>query len=181
VLKDGEEVRLKLLGLVDIRALCKMMASLGPETKRFFNNPLFNVSGALSFLKAYFLLASLTLANRLLGPCLLCVVALNKRGEVVGHVHIRAPLRYFLLARQGLARARYGVVVRDDYQGKGLGTFLTRAILRVAKRAGIRTVDLFVQANNIRALRLYKRFGFTVAGSTRRGGTVIYYMVLHLR
>jgi len=179
-LKDGEKVRLKLLRMRDVLALCYMMFSLSSRTRRFFDNPLFNVRGLLSFLKTYILLTALLLINKLFGYRFLCVIAINKQGEVVGHAHIRVPLRYFF--RCGLKRVRYGIVIRDDYQGRGLGTLLTHAIIEMAREAGVEAIDLFVRVENHRAINLYRKFGFVTVSNVRRGkkGEMYYHMVLNL-
>jgi ribosomal protein S18 acetylase RimI-like enzyme len=53
--------------------------------------------------------------------------------------------------------------VHNDYQRKGLGTFLLRRISKIlVEEAGCTSVGLHVKAQNSRAVNLYKRNGFVV-------------------
>jgi putative acetyltransferase len=62
----------------------------------------------------------------------------------------------------------FSINVHDDYQGQGIGTALTAAILDLADNyLGLHRVQLDVWATNERAVRLYERFGFEVEGRKR--------------
>ena len=52
------------------------------------------------------------------------------------------------------------VVVDEAARGQGVGTVLTREALRLAKAAGVRTVDLSTRPSRVAAGRLYEREGF---------------------
>jgi putative acetyltransferase len=65
--------------------------------------------------------------------------------------------------------ASLGMGVRDDWQGKGVGTALMQAALDVAdKWLNITRVELEVFTDNEPAIRLYKKFGFEIEGTLRR-------------
>ncbi|MBL1422228.1 MAG: GNAT family N-acetyltransferase [Alphaproteobacteria bacterium] len=49
------------------------------------------------------------------------------------------------------------LVVADEYAGKGIGAFLLRDAIISCRKLVIR---IFVEKNNFRAIRLYKKFGF---------------------
>lgn len=53
--------------------------------------------------------------------------------------------------------------IRSDYQGKGLADYLLQASLKLAKSFGMQ-IKLEVHAENIKALNLYKKRGFTFLG-----------------
>jgi ribosomal protein S18 acetylase RimI-like enzyme len=55
---------------------------------------------------------------------------------------------------------------RPAYRGRGLGSLLLAEGLRVLAEAGAGDVDLQVEAENDRALGLYRRFGFEVVART---------------
>jgi putative acetyltransferase len=60
------------------------------------------------------------------------------------------------------------MAVRDDWQGKGVGSALVRAELDLADNwLGLRRLELHVHADNARAIALYRRFGFEVEGTHR--------------
>ncbi len=54
------------------------------------------------------------------------------------------------------------VVVDEAARGRGVGEALVREALRIAKRAGCRTVDLTSRASRVAAHALYERVGFTL-------------------
>jgi mycothiol synthase len=55
----------------------------------------------------------------------------------------------------------YAVGVHPKYQGMGLGRALVAAGLRRLVETGIRTASLYVEADNVAAVALYRSFGFT--------------------
>ena len=103
-------------------------------------------------------------------------------GEVVGHLRLEA---YVRLRRRHAGKI--GVVVRDDWQGRGMGTALMRAALDLADDwLGLTRVELVVYADNAPGVALYEKFGFEVEGTHRRyafrdGGYVDAYAMARLR
>jgi L-phenylalanine/L-methionine N-acetyltransferase len=61
-----------------------------------------------------------------------------------------------------------GMAIRDDYQGKGIGTALMQAAVDMADRwLNLTRLELEVYTDNEPAIRLYKKFGFTIEGTLR--------------
>ncbi len=61
-----------------------------------------------------------------------------------------------------------GMGVRDDWQGRGVGTALLRAAVDLADRwLQLRRIELQVYADNVAAIRLYTRQGFVEEGRLR--------------
>ena len=59
-------------------------------------------------------------------------------------------------------------MVRDDWQGNGVGTALMEACLDLAdNRLGLTRLDLRVYVDNAQAISLYKKFGFDIEGTHR--------------
>ena len=56
------------------------------------------------------------------------------------------------------------VAVRRDRQKEGIGNFLMESLIRLAAERGVTTIHLEVRVGNDRAIRLYKRNGFTRDG-----------------
>jgi ribosomal protein S18 acetylase RimI-like enzyme len=52
------------------------------------------------------------------------------------------------------------VVVDGAARGQGIGSVLTREAIRLAREAGVRTVDLSTRPSRVAAGRLYEREGF---------------------
>jgi RimJ/RimL family protein N-acetyltransferase len=55
-----------------------------------------------------------------------------------------------------------GIYVEPAYRGKGFGTVLMAKALEKLKTDGVKVIELGVDGNNLSALRLYRKFGFTV-------------------
>jgi L-phenylalanine/L-methionine N-acetyltransferase len=63
----------------------------------------------------------------------------------------------------------FGIAVRDDWQGKGVGTVLMEACLDLADNwLGLSRLDLRVYVDNAPAIALYKKFGFEMEGTHKR-------------
>jgi len=64
--------------------------------------------------------------------------------------------------------ATLGMTVRDDRQGRGVGTALVKAALELADGwLNLGRLELNVWVDNEPALRLYRKFGFDVEGTLR--------------
>lgn len=64
-----------------------------------------------------------------------------------------------------------GMAVRDDWQGKGIGTALMQASIDLAdKWLNLLRLELEVFVDNEPAIRLYKKFNFQVEGTKVRFG-----------
>ncbi len=85
-------------------------------------------------------------------------------GEVVGNLGLEA------LNRPRVRHVgRIGMAVRDDWQGRGVGTALVRAALDIADNwLNLTRLDLRVYVDNAPAIALYERFGFVKEGTHRR-------------
>jgi L-phenylalanine/L-methionine N-acetyltransferase len=85
-------------------------------------------------------------------------------GEVVGQLglisHPNVPRRAHV--------GDLGMAVRDDWQGKGVGTALMQAAVNLADRwLNLHRLELQVYTDNEAGIRLYKKFGFVVEGTLK--------------
>ncbi len=65
--------------------------------------------------------------------------------------------------------AEIGMGVRDDWQGKGIGTALMQAGIDLADNwLNLSRLELEVYTDNEPAVRLYKKFGFVIEGTLVR-------------
>jgi len=104
-------------------------------------------------------------------------------GEVIGqlgvHTFPNTPRRRHV--------GQLGMAVRDDWQGKGVGTALMQAAVDLADRwLNLQRLELDVYTDNEPAIRLYKKFGFVIEGTLARfafrdGRYVDAYMMARLR
>jgi len=85
-------------------------------------------------------------------------------GEVVGHLGLEtSPTRW---------RRRHvgyiGMAVRDDLQGRGVGTALVEAALDLADNwLGLTRIELQVYTDNAAGVALYEKLGFEIEGTHR--------------
>lgn len=84
-------------------------------------------------------------------------------GEVVGNLG----LTRFTRPRRAHV-GEIGMGVRDNWQGKGVGSALLEAVLDLADNwLGLRRIELTVHADNERAIALYRKFSFELEGTHR--------------
>jgi len=85
------------------------------------------------------------------------------QGKVIG----MAGISIFSAARLRHS-AGFGIMVHKEWQNKGVGTALMKAILDMADNwLMLERVELGVFADNTGAIRLYERMGFVVEGKKR--------------
>ncbi len=86
-------------------------------------------------------------------------------GEVVGNLGLET----FPNRPRVRHAASLGMAVRDDWQGRSIGTTLMRAALDLADNwLSLSRIELTVYTDNPAAVALYKRFGFEIEGTHRR-------------
>jgi len=85
--------------------------------------------------------------------------------EVIGEISLHtSPTRWRMRHVGGI-----GMAVRDDWQGKGVGTALMEAALDLADNwLNLTRIELHVYVDNAPAIALYEKFGFEVEGTHRR-------------
>ena len=102
--------------------------------------------------------------------------------EVVGHLGLET----FTRPRRRHV-GQIGMAVRDDRQGKGVGTALMEAALDLADNwLNLTRLELSVYTDNMAGVALYEKFGFEVEGTHRRyafrnGEYVEAYSMAHIR
>src|SRR5215813_10940368 len=85
-------------------------------------------------------------------------------GEVVGVIGLHTSSR-----PRVNHRGEIGMMVRDDWQGKGVGTALMQAIIDLAdKWLNLTRIELTVYTDNEAGVTLYKKFGFEIEGTLHK-------------
>ena len=86
-------------------------------------------------------------------------------GEVVGNLGLETSPNRPRIRHAG----SIGMAVRDDWQGRGMGTALMEAALDLADNwLNLTRIELRVYVDNSAAVALYERFGFEIEGTHRR-------------
>ena len=61
------------------------------------------------------------------------------------------------------------MMVRDDWQGKGVGAAIMQAVIDLAdKWLNLTRIELTVFTDNESAIALYRKFGFEIEGTLRK-------------
>ncbi len=85
-------------------------------------------------------------------------------GEIVGQL----TLMVYMNPRTSHS-GHFGIAVRDDWRGKGVGTALMEACVDLADNwLDLTRLDLRVYTDNAPAIALYQKFGFEIEGTHRR-------------
>ena len=84
------------------------------------------------------------------------------QGRIIGQAVIH---KFPQERRKGIGE--FAVYLHDDFQNVGLGTALTKRILKLAKKEKMHRIELSVVAENKIALRLYEKFGFQIEGTSK--------------
>ena len=86
-------------------------------------------------------------------------------GDLVGQLGLQAFLNRVRRRHAG----EMGMAVRDDWQGRGVGTALMQAAVDLADNwLNLSRLELEVFVDNEPAIRLYKKFDFTIEGTLVR-------------
>ncbi|MBD0785745.1 GNAT family N-acetyltransferase [Vibrio sp. Y2-5] len=84
-------------------------------------------------------------------------------GEVVGNLGFEvctSPRRRHV--------ASLGMGVKDDIQGRGVGSALLATVIGLADNwLNLKRIELTVYSDNDRAINLYKKFGFAIEGESK--------------
>lgn len=102
---------------------------------------------------------------------------INKKNESSNQVMINAFVDGILAGNTDISpigdrlrmqhRASFGIAIKKEFWGNGIGNALTEEALKCAKEMGFKQVELGVYAENKKAQDLYKKFGFEVWGCTK--------------
>jgi acyl-CoA hydrolase/RimJ/RimL family protein N-acetyltransferase len=87
----------------------------------------------------------------------MAIVGMVKEGEREIEVAVG---RYILNRATGMAEVAY--LVRDDYQGKGIGKFLVRYLARIARANGVQGFIAETLGDNLKAQRMMYKLGYKV-------------------
>ncbi len=162
----GVEVRTRLIHPDDGPLLAEFFHHLSPETRwRRFHTNLTYVSDELVIARAKELA---NVDNQTRGGAVLALVQAENGEELVGVARIGRPVD-----NPASPEAEAAVVVRDDYQGQGIGTKLLILLYKLAERMQVRSLIAFVQSDNNPLMEVVRHLNWPMDVETRRGETVI--------
>ena len=89
-----------------------------------------------------------------------CLFFAWRNGEIIGDVSLGGlPIRMN-------HRAELGLTVLKSEWNRGLGSQLLQKAIEFAKSHGIEIINLEVRSDNLRAIHVYKKFGFRKIGTS---------------
>lgn len=142
----------------------RMYDSLSEESKRLFHPGFLGLRSIsvrwflaqMAFLASSFRYLRKALLRTFPFTVILYLVGINQRNEVIGFAFIR--VKKSLL--EGSFLGELGIFVREDCQGKGVGSKLTESLIELARKENVKKIHLAVLTDNVKAIHLYKKYGF---------------------
>lgn len=165
VTRSGQEVKLRRVKKGDAALLVDMFHRLSPETKRLrFHLYTFKIPEERVWQEAE-KLSDLDPQRQ--------VAIVGTVVEADGQEHAVGVAR-FMRPTVAEHEAEVAVVVRDDYQRKGLGKYLLLSLTKQARELGITHFTAWVASDNVRLMKLVKNLELkNVEAETRHGQTKI--------
>ena len=71
-------------------------------------------------------------------------------------------LARYIREKEDPTRAEVAITVIDEYQGKGIGTYLFKELFIYANKNGVRTLTSYVLKENVKMIRILDKIGFKV-------------------
>ena len=164
--RNGTPIRCRLIQPDDAPLLISLFARLSPESRRRrFNSSLDNIEPERIMEEARRLTE---VDNRTVGGALLAFADGEEERELIAVVRLgRLP------ATPTSADAEAALVVRDDFQGQGVGTALLALLALLSRRMGVKTLTASVQADNEALFALLQRIHLPQKRHTTHGETTI--------
>ncbi len=142
-------------------SISKAYASLTEQSRTLANLPALSSTGLRRQVHEILIFLSTAplvwrLSPRYFRQFLFLTVVAKKDGEIIGCVYLRGA-RY---SKGDGGRANLAMFVTDGNQERGVGTRLVKEMLDFARERGIKHIKLWVYSHNVRALKLYTKYGF---------------------
>jgi len=164
--RSGRKLKLRLMRPSDAQMLIEFFHRMSPETRRRrFHTGTENVSDELILQRA---MEFASVDNRLQVGAVVAVYNDKEGEQIVGSVRLaRDP------AALDSPEAEAAVVVRDDFQGEGLGTELMRRLVLLAKHMRVKTIVAIFQPDNEGAIRLFREINLPYTTTIDHGETIL--------
>jgi acetyltransferase len=164
--RSGCKVKLRLMRPDDAPLLVEFFRRMSPETRRRrFHTGLENVSDELVMQKAVELA---TVDNTTVAGAVVALYEEADGEQIVGSVRLaRDP------AQLASPEAEAAIVVRDDFQGQGLGTELMRRMVLLAKQMKVQTIVAIFEPDNEDAIRIFREINLPYTTIIEHGSTIL--------
>jgi RimJ/RimL family protein N-acetyltransferase len=146
ILKDGRKLALRFLTVNDKERLFQMFSSMSDE--------------ALEWSAAPYTMEGIERWTKNLSSMIALVAEFH--GKIVGWASIYKPPQS---RKKGIGDL--AIYLHQDFHDAGLGTAMTKQLLRLARNEEMHRIELTVVKENKIALRLYEKFGFQIEGVSK--------------
>ena len=165
--KNGYRLFTRFIRADDAPRLLDLFDRLSPDTRRRrFHISLEHLSAEA---KQEYAIWLANVDNRTTGGAIVAVDLHDEPEAIVGVARLARPAD-----APDATEAEVAVVVRDDFQGTGVGRQLVRRLVALARRMRVRTVIATIQADNLAVLHLIRSLPLPVTSETRGGEMVLY-------
>jgi RimJ/RimL family protein N-acetyltransferase len=160
--RNGEVLKLRLMRPDDGPKLEAFFYKLSPQTRwRRFHAYAENISPEEVHRRAQ---EMANVDNRTFQGAVVAVKGEGDEEEIVGVVRLARPP-----GQPDSPEAEAAIVVRDDYQGQGVGSELLRQLVPLARRMKVRTILAVFQPDNEEAIRLFRNLGLPYTMTVTHG------------
>jgi len=160
ITRSGEEITIRLLEENDTELLVDMFKRLSPESTRLRFH-LYTTRIPEERMRQ----EAITLTQ--CDECRMAVVATVQEDDGQEHA---VGVAHFARANPKDTDAEVAIVVRDDYQRKGLGKYLLKILATQARKEGVTHFTAWILAENIRLMKLIKGMELkNIESETRHG------------
>jgi len=150
--RKGETLRLRLMRPDDGPKLEAFFYKLSPQTRwRRFHAYADNIPPEEVRRRAQ---EMANVDNRTFQGAVVAVKGEGDEEEIVGVVRLARPPE-----QPDSPEAEAAIVVRDDYQGQGVGSELLRQMVALARQMKVRTILAVFQPDNQEAIKLFRNLG----------------------
>jgi RimJ/RimL family protein N-acetyltransferase len=159
--RRGRAVHIRHIAAEDAARLVDLFNHLSPETRRMrFFSPRIDTPDDVLWPEAM----RLADINPLVEAALIATVLEDGQEHAVGVARL-------IREAEGAPQAEVAIVLRDDYQGEGLGTTLFDLLVQVALVRGLKRLWAVSLAENVAFHRLVRNSGLPFTSQTLRGET----------
>lgn len=164
--RTGRKVKLRLLRTSDAPLLIEFFRRMSPETRRRrFHTGLENISDEFLMHSARELA---NVDNTTLAGAVIALYEEDGGEQIVGSVRLARPPQ-----QPTSPEAEAAIVIRDDFQGQGLGTEMMRRLVLLAKQMKVDTIVAIFQPDNEDAIRIFREINLPYTTSIEHGETIL--------
>jgi acetyltransferase len=157
--QDGTTCGIRTLRAEDAPRLVDFLTKLSRNTLWLrFLSPI----PTISLEKARQEVSTLWLNNPYLMTAYVVTIRKQKQEQIIGTAEIVSTTRQY-------ENSEFAILIRDDYQGKGIGTALMKKLVMEARTRKVSTLQAYISTENLAMFRLIKKLGLPITTQRSQG------------